>query len=265
MPELKWRSETPQGFEWCLAGSRAKDLVSSELFGYIDGAFTGASRRGYSGRFEQADGGTLFLDEIGDASYEVQVGLLRVLEEKTILRLGSGRSTPVDVRVLAATSLDLTALINKGLFREDLYYRLAGLIIDIPALRDRGQDIVLLADYFLEKHKNTTVQNLVFDPKLKQSMLEYHWPGNIRELRNIVERMVALTESEILTRNLFIKCLQRRGERIKVAETSDKEILINAIKQAKGNITRVSEFLAIDRTTVYRRMKKFGLKSKNVI
>lgn len=242
-----------------------KELVGSELFGYADGAFTGASRRGYSGRFEQADGGTLFLDEIGDAPYEVQVGLLRVLEENTIYRLGSGRGNPINVRVLAATSQDLLTLINKDLFREDLYYRLAGVIIDIPPLRERGEDIILLAEYFLDKYCNTISKNYVLEPKLKQSMLEYNWPGNIRELRNIVQRMAVLADSEILTRDLFFKCLKRRSETYVMPESADKELLMNAIKQAKGNITKVAEILGIDRTTVYRRMKKFGLRSKNVV
>lgn len=239
-----------------------KELVGSELFGYMDGAFTGASRGGYTGRFQQADGGTLFLDEIGDAPYEVQVSLLRVLDEKTIYRLGSGQGTPVNVRVLAATSQDLTTLIKKGLFREDLYYRLAGVIVEIPALRERGEDILLLAEYFLNKFSNH-LKNYILEPKLKQSMLDYKWPGNIRELRNIVERMAVLTESDALTRDLFFKSIKRQGETC-IAESPDKELLIKAVKQAKGNITKVAEILDIDRTTVYRRIKKFGLQAKIV-
>lgn len=241
-----------------------KDLVGSELFGYIDGAFTGASRRGQPGRFEQANGGTLFLDEIADAPMPVQVGLLRILEEKVSYRLGAAQGKPIDVRVLTATSQDLNTLIGKGLFREDLYYRLTGVIIDLPSLRERGQDIILLAEYFLNKCSTASFKNYVLEPNLKQIMLEYNWPGNIRELRNVVERMAALTESESLTSELFFRCIHSRKP-FRLRKDSDKEVLICTLKQARGNITRVAEMLGIDRTTVYRRMKKYGLVNKEVL
>lgn len=241
-----------------------KELVSSELFGYIDGAFTGASRRGHSGRFEQANRGTIFLDEIGDAPYEVQVGLLRVLEEKKVFRLGSAQGIPVDVRVISATSRDLNSMVKKKTFREDLYYRLTGFIIEIPPLRERGEDIILLAEYFINKYTAETSRNLRLDTKTRQRMLEYDWPGNIRELKNVVERMATLTETELLTQDLFYSCVPWKYEFYNIDDDDpdknpEKDELINAIKEANGNITKVADMLSIARPTVYRRMKKFGM------
>lgn len=241
-----------------------KELVASELFGYSDGAFTGAAKQGRSGRFEQANGGTIFLDEIGDAPYEVQVGLLRVLEEKTVNRIGSERGIPVDVRVLSATSRDLGSLVNQGLFREDLYYRLSGVIVEIPALRERDQDIILLAEHFLNRFKAGTLRDFYLNPELKQLMLEYDWPGNIRELRNLVERMAALSDTEELTKELMLKCMPRKGELRYLPENPEKNELVDALKAAKGKISRTAELLAVDRATVYRRMRKYGLEPKRI-
>ncbi|MFZ5650260.1 MAG: sigma-54-dependent Fis family transcriptional regulator, partial [Bacillota bacterium] len=185
-------------------GALPGELVYSELFGYTEGAFTGASRKGHPGRFEQAHGGTIFLDEVGDAPCEVQVGLLRVLEEKMVYRLGSTKPVPVDVRVVAATSRDIPALVREGRFREDLYYRLAGINIKIPSLRERREDIPILASYFLEKTAGITGP-LNIDGEAMEALLEYKWPGNVRELKNLMERLAALADGPAVTRETLLQ------------------------------------------------------------
>ncbi|SFH15210.1 regulatory protein, Fis family [Desulfotomaculum arcticum] len=240
-------------------GAIPKDLMASELFGYTEGAFTGASRRGRPGRFEQADGGTIFLDEIGDAPHEIQVGLLRIIEEGCVCRLGGVRPSPVNVRVLAATSRDLESLISKGDFREDLYYRLAGIDIKIPALRERRGDIPLLAEHFRTEAQNKYGNAYRLDKQLIQAFMQYHWPGNARELKNTVERLVALADDGVTGSELFYRLMP--GKNVVRNELNPRgEELVRAIKESGGNITRVAEKLGVNRTTVYRRMKKYGIK-----
>jgi len=240
-------------------GAIPGDLVYSELFGYSEVAFTGASRRGYPGKFEQADGGTLFLDEIGDAPMEVQVGLLRVLEENVVYRLGSVKPVPVSVRVLAASSRDLPALVKEGGFRKDLFYRLAGVSIKIPSLRDRREDILLLADFFLRKAAEKAGRSLILGGDARQELLEYYWPGNVRELRNLMCRLVALADGGVVDR----EALSRWNGGFEGGKSQDgrgREILVQAIEEAGGNITRAAGMLGVDRSTLYRRMKKHGIK-----
>ncbi|MFZ5632027.1 MAG: sigma-54-dependent Fis family transcriptional regulator [Bacillota bacterium] len=251
------RSESPFVAVNCAA--IPGDLVYSELFGYTEGAFTGASRRGHPGRFEQADGGTIFLDEVGDAPNEVQVGLLRVLEEKVVCRLGSAKSIPVDVRVLAATSRDLQALVAGGRFREDLYYRLAGINIKIPALRDRREDIPLLAEYFLGEAAGRAGRSLYIDGRAMEALLEYDWPGNVRELKNLMDRLAVLVDGPAVTIEALLQWGTKNIARRKDKSHPEKERLLNTIKEAGGNITRVAELLGVNRTTVYRRLKKYGI------
>ena len=167
------------------------NLVESELFGYEEGAFTGARKGGKIGLFEEAHLGTIFLDEIGSASPDVQNRLLRVLEEREIRRLGSSKNTPVDVRVIAATNIDLEELIKQKLFRDDLYYRLCALPIVIPSLRERRTDIIGLTDYFIKKYSET----LSCSPEVRDVFLQYHWPGNIRELQNIAKYLCSVVDS----------------------------------------------------------------------
>lgn len=245
-------------------GAVPKELMASELYGYSEGAFTGASRRGYPGRFEQADGGTLFLDEIGDAPLELQVGLLRVIEEGCVYRLGSVRSTPINVRVLAATSRDLGAMIREGTFREDLYYRLSGIAITVPPLRERREDIPLLAKHFLDVVRNKSGRWYVFEEELMQAFLAYHWPGNVRELKNTVERLAGLTDDHILTAGLFYQLIPKNVEACPKQNT-ETAVLVNAIRKAGGNLSRAAEILGINRTTVYRRMKKYGVKKEHIV
>lgn len=235
------------------------DLVYSELFGYTEGAFTGASRRGHLGRFEQAGGGTIFLDEVGDAPHEVQVGLLRVLEEKAVYRLGSARPVPVNVRILAATSRDLMALVGEGRFREDLYYRLAGINIKIPALRDRREDIPHLADYFLGEAAARAGSSLRLDDLAVKTLAEYSWPGNVRELKNLMERIAALAEGPLVGREVLLQWGPKGMGGAITNSCSERDNLVNILKEAGGNMTRAAKLLGVNRTTVYRRLKKYGI------
>jgi len=240
-------------------GAIPGELVYSELFGYSEGAFTGASRKGHPGRFEQADGGTIFLDEVGDAPHEVQVGLLRVLEEKVLNRLGSTRPVPVDVRILAASSRDLPSLVEGGKFREDLYYRLAGINIRIPALRERREDIPLLAEHFLNKAAEKTGRYLGIDDGAMKVLLEYTWPGNVRELKNLMERLAVLADGESVNRESLVQWGPKGFAGGGSENPPEKDQLVSAISQAGGNMSRVAELLGVNRTTVYRRAKKFGI------
>lgn len=172
------------------------DLIESELFGYSEGAFTGAKKGGKTGLFEEANGGTIFLDEIGDVSLKVQLRLLRVLEEKEIMPLGANEIRPVDVRIIAATNKDLNELVNKKLFREDLYYRLKMGYIHLKPLRERREDIPLLCDHIMQ---SASTQNVEFAASLKQRLSKYHWPGNVRELKNTIIYMLAVRKGESLT------------------------------------------------------------------
>lgn len=241
-----------------------KELVASELFGYTSGAFTGASRRGRKGRFEQAEGGTLFLDEIGDAPYKVQLSLLRVLEEKKVYPLGAEEGIEIDVRVIGATSRDLKRLMANDLFRKDLYYRLSGVILLMPPLRQRDQDIISLAEYFLEQYNAITSRRLILSQQLKEIILGYPWPGNIRELKNAVERMAAMSDTEVITEELFNRYVQHNMVLKSDLDDPPKKELISVLKRAKGNVTLAAKLMGVNRTTIYRRMEKYGVTRKSV-
>lgn len=178
-----------------------ENLIESELFGYVSGAFTGASKKGHIGKFELADKGTLFLDEIGELPLHFQPKLLRVLESWIVTRIGSSQAIPVNVRLIAATNRDLEQMVRDGLFREDLYYRLQVLSILIPPLRERREDVLLLAEKFLEDGAELYHADVkTLDPGAKQALMEYNWPGNIRELRNIISRVIVLNKTGTITR-----------------------------------------------------------------
>ncbi|NLI91790.1 MAG: sigma 54-interacting transcriptional regulator [Peptococcaceae bacterium] len=213
-----------------------QNLVESELFGYDDGAFTGAKKGGKAGLFEEAHLGTIFLDEIGDASLEVQKRLLRVLEEKKVRRVGSNMLTPVDVRVIAATNQNLELLISEGKFREDLFYRLCALPITIPPLSARGEDVFVLINYFTQKAYN---RELVFEPPLKNFLLDYRWPGNIRELQNVAKYLCSIIgpDETATIRHIppyMIRNMEKRPVREKISpicETNNEQIMIQLQKQ----------------------------------
>jgi transcriptional regulator with PAS, ATPase and Fis domain len=241
-------------------GGIPESLLESELFGYVKGAFTGAleTRAGF---FQTADGGTIFLDEISETSLSMQVKLLRVLQEKEVCMVGSNKTRKVNVRILAATNKNLLKLIDKGLFREDLYYRLNVIEIAIPPLRDRGNDILLLARHFAnrfsrEMHKN----DRVFSDKALAVLRNYYWPGNVRELENVVQRLVVMTEGEIvdvpdLPALLRFSGLRETGVYRTLAEV-EAEHIRNVLAAVGGNKTKAADVLGIDRKTLRERLKK---------
>lgn len=240
-------------------GSLPETLLESELFGYVKGAFTGANRDKI-GLFESADRGTVFLDEIASASQAVQARLLRVLESGEIRRVGESESRTVDVRVICATNKDLEIEINEGRFREDLYYRLKVITIPIPPLRERGSDILLLAEYFKDKYQNKFGKiGLKFGSEAKYQMMNYFWPGNVRELENTVQKAVLLAS----TKSISVKELEISSE---TATEKGKEIdqqkqsILEALEKFNGNISLAARSINISRRHFYRLMDKFKIK-----
>lgn len=245
----------------------AETLLESELFGHEKGAFTGAisSKRG---RFELAHGGTLFLDEIGEISPAVQVKLLRVLQEKKFERVGGERTIEVDVRIIAATNKDLKEEVEKGNFREDLYYRLNVVHIQLPPLRERKEDIPLLAAAFLKeiaKENNKTINAI--DQKARTILYNYTWPGNIRELRNCIESAVVMTRDDIITADDLPPHIREAGDhddyiRIPLGasmQDAEKEIIRSTLAHCSGNKSKAAEILGIGRKTLYRKIEEYGL------
>ncbi len=245
-------------------------LIESELFGHVKGSFTGATRDRV-GRFEAAGGGTIFLDEIGDVSPSFQAKLLRVLQELEIERVGDHKPIKVDVRIVAATDKDLLAEAKKGNFREDLYYRLAGAVLNLPPLRERRDDIPLLVGHFLktlsEKHKRS-VDGVT--PELMNALVNYDWPGNIRELYNIVENGVAMCKKKTLTLECVSPgCFEQlkapsTGTTLKTeapspAGASEKDRIIAALEANKFKVGTAAKTLGMSRTTLWRKMKALGI------
>lgn len=239
-------------------------LIESELFGYEDGAFTGAKKGGQPGKFELADGGTIFLDEIGDMPIELQASLLRVLETREVVRLGGSRVIPVDVRVIAATHRDLEYEVAAGNFRGDLYYRLAGFVIHIPPLRERGDDVLILADHalkVLEAKRGRPAGEIT--PEVRRLLIEYKWPGNVRELFSRLEQAVQLSSSglldpALLPRPAAIEPVQAETE-IRPLEAVERDAIFKALQTENGNVSRAAQALAVSRNTLYNKLKKYGL------
>ncbi|WP_418791377.1 sigma-54-dependent Fis family transcriptional regulator [Phosphitispora sp. TUW77] len=261
-------------------GAIPRELVGSEMFGYSDGAFTGAKRGGNPGKFELAEGGTIFLDEIGEMPIELQAHLLRVLQEKVVTRLGSTQVIPVDVRVIAATSKDLHQEVIKGGFRKDLYYRLNVLTINMIPLRNRPDDILALTRFFIEKINHRLGQQTnVIHPEAIDILQRYNWPGNIRELENVLERAIHVATGETLTVDClpeeikFSSCTQHTSTVPLPQQLPDDEvvitrhwkdpgkaIIIEAIKRNEGNLTRTAKDLRIARSTLYSKLKKYCIR-----
>ncbi len=242
-------------------GGLSETLLESELFGHERGAFTGAQAR-RKGKFEAADGGTVFLDEIGDISLKLQTDLLRVLQDKEIVRIGSNAPVKVDFRCIAATNRDLAAMVKEGTFRFDLYYRLDVVNIQLPPLRERPEDIPLLAEYFIQKHAAAMNKPLVGIARDAMALLmKYAWPGNIRELQNAIERALVIGKGqEIVAADFPMQCaspLQPVGRRLEdVARAHIERIL----EESGWNLTHAAETLGIDRSTLYSKIKAYGLK-----
>ena len=241
-------------------GGIPEGLLESELFGHVKGAFTGAteSRAGF---FATGDGGTIFLDEISEMSLSMQVKLLRVLQDKQICMVGSDKLRKVDVRILAATNKELHGLVNKGLFREDLFYRLNVITISIPPLRERGDDIILLAHHFMTQFAAELGRpSLRFSDKALQSLRSYNWPGNVRELENVIQRLVVMTDGDLieapdLPKLCRFSALRKAGFTRTLAEV-EAEYISNVLAEVDGNKTRAAEILGIDRKTLREKLKK---------
>ena len=250
-------------------GAIPKNLIESELFGYEDGAFTGAKRGGMPGKFELANGGTLFLDEIGEMPLDMQVSLLRVLQEGCVTRIGSNRNIYIDVRIIAATNKELGKEIEKGTFRRDLYYRLSVIPICLPPLRDREDDIMLLFNHFLSvKAEKLRKPIPSISHEIYSNILTYNWPGNIREIENFVENIVNLdgnTTFDIENRQATVQCIKKCVSKIDEQqyicslEELEKKAIIASIKKFHGNITKVAKMLGISRNTLYVKMKKYNV------
>ncbi|MGX5430699.1 sigma-54-dependent Fis family transcriptional regulator [Bacillus toyonensis] len=251
-------------------GSLPKELMESELFGYAEGAFTGARRQGYKGKFEQANGGTLFLDEIGEVPSEMQVALLRVLQERTITPIGSSKEVPVNIRIITATHKDLLRLVEEGKFRQDLYYRLHVYPLYVPSLLERKEDIPYFIQHFCER-KNW---NVVFPKSICNQFLQHTWPGNIRELVNVLERIYILSQGREICEKQVAFLLQtmmgnqqqlelqvenKTEHTLNFREKIQRDSMIEALQKTNGNVSLAVKLLDVPRSTFYKRMQKFNL------
>ncbi len=248
-------------------GALPNNLIQSELFGYEKGAFTGAAQRKI-GRIEAASGGTIFLDEIGDLPLELQLNLLRFLQEKTIERLGGIEPIHVNVRVIAATHVDLEAAVAEGRFREDLFYRLNVLPLKTPALRERHGDIELLAKYFFEKFSYEKRRNIKgFSHDCLQVMNDYTWPGNVRELINRIRHAMVMCEGRLITpADLAIERRTSKRQVVTLDEArrlAERDVIRNAVQKNHNNITVAARDLGVSRVTLYRLIEKYALKPRH--
>ena len=244
------------------AGAITETLFESELFGHVKGAFTDA-HTDHVGKFEQADGGTLFLDEIGNIPLHLQAKLLRAIQSRSIVRVGGTESRPVNIRLICATNMDLEALVREGRFREDLYYRINTVHIALPPLRERKEDIVPLAQMFMERialkyHRPLTG----LAPEAAAALKECRWSGNIRELQNCIEKAVILSEGNDLTeKDMQLEHASRpSGTTVKAISEADEERMVrDAMERASGNISSAAKMLGVSRPTLYAKLKKYGL------
>jgi len=259
-------------------GAIPEELLESELFGHVKGAFTGAVRA-RPGRFEVAHGGTIFLDEIGDMSPKLQVKLLRILQERCFEPVGSHQSIHVDVRVVAATHRDLEEEIEAGRFRQDLYYRLNVIPMELPALHHRDDDVFLLANYFIKhfnEKKNTNIEG--FEHQVKQAFLRYAWPGNVRELQNLMERVAALKREGMVSMSDLPSRMMDDAERVMqgfqinieehesldfkgIVDEFESHLILSALERFDWNKNQAAKFLSMNRTTLVEKIKKKGLES----
>jgi two-component system nitrogen regulation response regulator NtrX len=266
-----------------------KDLVESELFGFEKGAFTGAMQS-KKGKLELADGGTLFMDEVADMSLEAQAKFLRAAEFAEFERVGGTKTIKFDVRIIAATNRDLREEIRRGSFREDLYHRLNVLMLEVPALRERGDDVLLLAQHFLRK---SSLENTKEEKKLAPDALgllkEYPWPGNVRQLKNLMERIVIMSDQSLITREEFLaRCpdltenlgrnasgsladpradLHADGEQPDLRAsltTAEEQAIRKALKRTSWNVSEAARTLGIDRVTLHKKMKRLGIEKRIV-
>ncbi|WP_298548473.1 sigma-54 dependent transcriptional regulator [uncultured Aquimarina sp.] len=245
-------------------GAIPKEIASSEFFGHIKGSFTGAVNDKV-GHFEAANGGTLFLDEIGNLSYELQVQLLRALQERKIKPVGSNKEIEVDIRVIAATNEDLSNAVKEGEFREDLYHRLNEFSIKVPPLKDRIEDLMLFANYFLEESNVELDKHVVgFADEVLDTFKKYDWPGNLRELKNIVKRSVLLSQNDMITMDVLPNDVAYASHNAKQTyglfkSQNEQELILDALEKANGNKAKAARMLDIDRKTLYNKLKQYDI------
>jgi two-component system nitrogen regulation response regulator NtrX len=255
-----------------------EELIESELFGHERGAFTGATTQ-RKGKFDLAHEGTLFLDEIGDMSLKTQAKVLRILQERKFERVGGNRTIEVDVRVIAATNKNLDAEIGRGAFREDLFYRLNVLPFHVPSLRERGEDIPLLASHFLEYFcSKESRENKKLTAKAMEALQSYHWPGNVRELKNIIERLVIMTSQPEITEQQLPAAIRTRQEPVgrppyasatgepgtlrEAREEFERDFILQKLDENDWNVSRTAEIIEIERSNLHRKIKAFGIELK---
>lgn len=253
-------------------GSLSKELAGSELFGHVRGAFTGALTD-KMGQFEAAHKGTIFLDEVGNLSYDVQVKLLRAIQERIVQPIGSNKEVKVDVRILTATNDDLAESVRKGEFREDLYHRVNEFKLKVPAVKDRGKDLYEFMDFFREEANRELQRNVkTFDPAVTKLFETYDWPGNLREMKNVVKRAVLLTSDDTVTLSALpqemIENMRTLETKEKTAgvydlkalqEVQEREMILKTLQEVRYNKSKAARILNIDRKTLYLKMEKYGI------
>jgi DNA-binding NtrC family response regulator len=255
-------------------GNIPSDLLESEIFGHVRGAYTGATSA-KKGLFEVADRGTLFLDEVATISMEIQSKLLRVIQEREFRRLGGLENIKVDVRIIAATNTDLQTAVQQGTFRDDLYYRLNVIVIKIPPLHERSEDIPLLVDHFIRKYCQENERELcTTDPSALKVLMDYHWPGNVRELENVIERAVVLSSANVITSDLFPKNITTvapdapirfplDGLPLKERVTNfEKALIMAALGKTDWNQKKAARLLSVNATTLSEKLKRLKIKSR---
>lgn len=259
-----------------------ENLMESEFFGYAGGAFTGASKEGKIGFFELAHEGTIFLDEISELPLNLQGKLLRVIQESEVMRIGHDKVIPIDIRIICATNKDLKSLVNRGEFREDLYYRLCVLQLRLPPLRDRGQDILLLANHYIHQYASTVSKNTpLLAPEAEKLFLNYSWDGNIRELRNVCEQLVVLNETGIISEqevsNILLTEVSKDREKSSILDSPfsndlpaerkefERNLIMKALKESNYNKTKAASLLGMNRSTLWKKLKKYNIECKTTI
>lgn len=244
-------------------GAIPRELASSEFFGHLKGSFTGAIND-KTGHFEAANGGTLFLDEIGNLSYELQVQLLRALQERKIKPVGSNTEIQVDIRVITATNEDLAQAVKEGEFREDLYHRLNEFSIKVPSLKERKEDLMIFSEYFLEEANDELEKDVIgFTDEAIAAFENYNWPGNLRELKNMVKRAVLLTQEELIPLKVLpheISTATRNETEYGLFKNKNEEqLILEALEKSGGNKSKAARLLSIDRKTLYNKLKQYGI------
>ena len=253
-----------------------ENLIESEFFGYVPGAFSGASAKGKVGYFEKADSGTLFLDEIGELPLQLQAKLLRVLQDREVVRVGATTPRKVDVRIVAATNKDLEEEVEAGRFRQDLFYRLKVAMIRLPPLRERREDILPLATNFLRFYTHKYNRNMALSPEVKEALQNYSWPGNVREIENLILSLIVTCEKDIAEPEdlppaispprpkcsdlrAFAECTWENRSLQEIMEDLEKKVLTDALDRF-GSVTKAAERLKVDRTTIFRKLKKLQIR-----